>query len=79
MNLIGRAPARHCTFRASLHFGVWSVTKDGVFYGDYLTRSQAIHSACFGARAVEAVGGSARVLAAPKDEVIAHRHLDPDR
>lgn len=73
MNLISRAPPRSCVFRASEVSGVWSVTKDGVFYGDYMTRDQAIRGACYGARAVEAVGGSAQVLAAPGDQLVAHR------
>jgi hypothetical protein len=73
VNLIARGPSRDTTFRASLSSGVWSVTKNNVFYGDYLSRSQAIRSACYGARAVEATGGRARVLVLPGDEVIAHR------
>jgi hypothetical protein len=75
MNLIARGPSRDTTFRASLRSGVWSVTKNNIFYGDYLNRSQAIRSACYGARAVEATGGQARVLVLPGDEVIAHRDL----
>jgi hypothetical protein len=51
------------------------VTKNNVFYGDYLSRAQAIRSACYGARAVEATGGEARVLVLPGDELIAHRDL----
>jgi hypothetical protein len=46
---------RDTTFRALLRFGVWSVTRNNVFYGDYLDRDQAIRSACYGARAVEAL------------------------
>jgi hypothetical protein len=66
---------RDTTFRASLISGVWSVTKNNVFYGDYLDRTQAIRSACYGARAVEATGGQARVLLLPGDELIAHGDL----
>ncbi|HEV2530101.1 hypothetical protein [Phenylobacterium sp.] len=73
MTLIDRGPSRDTTFRTSLRAGVWSVTKNNVFYGDYLSHNQAIRSACYGARAVEATGGQARVLAG--DEVIAHRDL----
>lgn len=64
---------RDITFRAALRSGVWAVTKNNVFYGDYLDRTQAIRSACYGARAVEAAGGQARVLLLPGDELIAHR------
>ena len=75
MNLIARGPSRDTTFRATLRAGVWSVTRNNVFYGDYLNRSQAVRSACYGARAVEATGGQALVLVTPGDEVIAHRDL----
>lgn len=77
MNLPGRTPRPGVTFHATLRSGVWSVTKDHVFYGDYFSRGQAIASACYGARAVEAIGGEACVLA--DGEVIAHRDhvVDP--
>ena len=63
---------RDCTFRAALRSGVWSVTKDGAFYGDYLSRAEALRGACAGARAIEALGGTARVLAAPGDTLVPH-------
>lgn len=50
------------TFTAAERNGQWSVTCDGVFYGDYNTRQQAVASAEAGARAVESRGGAARVL-----------------
>jgi hypothetical protein len=74
MNLVARPPNRDTTFRTTLRSGMWAVTKNNVFYGDYFSHSQAIRSACYGARTVEATGGVARVLAG--EEVIAHR--DPD-
>lgn len=61
-----------CTFRAQFRSGVWSVTKDEAFYGDYLTRDQALQSARAGARAVESRGGSARVLVGSAGRVIPH-------
>jgi hypothetical protein len=70
---LARSPSRATTFRASLTDGLWSVTKNNVFYGDYFSRAQAIRSACNGARTVEASGGQARVLVLPNDELIAHR------
>ena len=73
MSLVGRGPSRDTTFRATQRGAVWAVTKNNAFYGDYLNRMQAIRSACHGARAVEATGGQALVLAAPGDEVIPHR------
>ena len=75
MNLIARAPSRSCTFRTGERSGVWFVTKDQVFYGDYLTRGQAVEAACFGARTVEAQGGSAQVLETPGDVVVPHQSL----
>jgi hypothetical protein len=72
MNAIGRGPSRETTFRAAMRGSAWTVTKNNVFYGDYFSRDQAIRSACFGARAVEATGGAVLVLAEPGDQVIAH-------
>lgn len=63
MNFADRAPRPGVTFRANQRDGIWSVTKDHAFYGDYFSREQAIASACYGARAVEALGGEARVMA----------------
>jgi hypothetical protein len=63
---------RDTTFRAELRFGFWSVTKNNIFYGDYLDRAEAIRGACYGARAVEAAGGRARVLLLPGDVLISH-------
>src|SRR2546427_522572 len=73
LNFIARSPKRSCRFRIDQRSGVWVVTKNDTFYGDYLSRGQAIESACFGARAVEAQGGSAEVLATPGDERVDHR------
>jgi hypothetical protein len=71
MNLPDRTARPSVTFRTTLSGGVWSVSKGGVFYGDYFSRDQAIASACNGARAVEAMGGTALVLAG--EQVIPHR------
>jgi hypothetical protein len=75
MNLLARGPSRDTTFHVSLNAGVWAVTKNKVFYGDYFSRAQAVRSACYGARTVEATGSQARVLVQPGDELIAHRDL----
>jgi hypothetical protein len=75
MNLIARAPPRSCTFRTGRRSGVWFVTRDDVFYGDYLTRGQAIESACYGARTIEAQGGTAVVLTMPGEVVVPHQTL----
>ena len=68
-----------CIFRTGQRTGVWFVTKDGAFYGDYLSRSQAIRSACLGALAVEARGGTAHVFASPGDVPIQHQIPAPRR
>ncbi|CAN7457509.1 hypothetical protein LJR225_003079 [Phenylobacterium sp. LjRoot225] len=73
MTLIPRGPTRTYTFRTGERSGVWYVNKNDVFYGDYLSRNQAIEAACFGARTVEAKGGSARVLSMPGDVPVAHQ------
>ena len=65
-------PTGCCTFRAHQRSGVWSVTKDEAFYGDYLTRDQALQSARAGARAVECRGGAARVLIGSAGQVVPH-------
>ena len=77
MNLIGVPLTRHCTFRTRQRGGVWSVTKDHVFYGDFLSRTEAVRSACSAARTVESLGGSASVLVGPSEAVV--RHQDPVR
>jgi hypothetical protein len=74
MSLVGRGPSRETAFQVRERAGVWAVTKNKVFYGDYHSREQAIRGACYGARTVEASGGEARVTVSPGDEVIPHRH-----
>lgn len=75
MNLISRGPPRTCVFRVSESSGVWEVTKNAAFYGDYMNRDQAVRGACYGARAVEATGGSAQVVVQPGDKPVDHRTL----
>jgi hypothetical protein len=60
------------TFRAVLRGEVWEVRRDSAFYGDYLSREQAIQGACLGARAVESRGGAACVLVDPGGKVVPH-------
>jgi hypothetical protein len=65
------------TFRAAVRSGIWSVTKNDRFYGDYLTRTNAVWAACDAARRIEAGGGSAQVLADPAQSVIPHSAPGP--
>jgi hypothetical protein len=64
--------ANFSTFTAAERHGVWSVTRDGSFYGDYNSRKQAVASAQAGARAVESRGGTACVLVSPGDQLVPH-------
>jgi len=73
MTLIARSGATSCTFRAGKRSDVWFVTKDHAFYGEYLTRGQALAAARLGAEAMEAQGGSAQVLEAPGDLPVIQR------
>jgi hypothetical protein len=66
--------SRSCTFRTRQNKGVWQVSRDGLFYGDYESQAQALAAACFGARAMEARGAPARVLNGRDEEVVPH-HL----
>jgi hypothetical protein len=75
VSLVGRGPSRDTTFQVALRGSLWAVTKNDAFYGDYFSQAQALRSACNGARAVEATGGEARVLAQPGHKLIAHRDL----
>jgi hypothetical protein len=51
------------TFRVRLRSGVWSVTKNDVFFGDYLTRAQAVEGARSAASKTDALlGGMGRVV-----------------
>lgn len=72
MKVLKRAAPRICTFRAGLRGGVWQVTRDYVFHGEYASREEAVEGACNAARSLEAAGGAARVLATPGDTLIPH-------
>ena len=73
MNALPESPHRLCTFRAVLRSGVWSVTRDDIFYGDYLARAEALRAACSAARAVEARGGTARVIDGRGEIIVGHQ------
>jgi len=61
-----------CTFRVSDVGGRWQVSRDAVFWGDFLSRGDAVRAACFGARKEELRGRSSRVLAPPADQLMSH-------
>jgi len=68
-----RYSSKHCTFRACLRGGVWQVTRDYVFFGDFESRAAAIEGAIQAAVAYEATGGRARVLGPPGETLIPHQ------
>lgn len=72
MIVVARGAPRSCVFQLSQRSGVWSVSRDTAFYGDYLSRAEATDAACAAARTVETLGGEARV-SAPSGEAIDHR------
>jgi hypothetical protein len=78
LKALKRAAPRICTFRAGLRGGVWQVTRDYVFHGEYASREEAAEGACNAARLLEAAGGAARVLATPGDTLIPH-HAPPSK
>ena len=49
-------------FQGSLSAGIWYVTKDGAFYGDYRHRKAALDAVNAAVRTIEASGGSARAF-----------------
>jgi hypothetical protein len=61
-----------CTFRVFQKFDVWQVTRDEAFYGEFLTRGDAVRAACFGARAQDRHGRNSQVLMKPGDMRVAH-------
>lgn len=75
MIVIGRGAPQSSVFRVSRRSGVWSVTRDHAFYGDYLTRGDAVAAASAAACAVETLGGQAQVQSAPSGEVIRHHEV----
>jgi hypothetical protein len=51
--------------RTARRHGVWHVTRDGVFLGDYLKEDPARAAAATAAREVERLGGRAEVVFGP--------------
>lgn len=69
MNAVGHGRTAR-TFRVSEQGSQWRVSRDGVLYGDFLTRGDAVRAACFGARTQDRQGRPAQVVAAPGDQRI---------
>lgn len=58
-------PADAVIIHSARAHGVWHVTRDGAFLGDYLTEAPARAAAADAARDVERLGGRAEVLFGP--------------
>jgi hypothetical protein len=74
--VVGVSAGRTARFAVSCRSGVWMVTRNEAFYGDYLSRDQATRSACLAARSHEAAGGSASVHSLADGALIPHQHAD---
>jgi hypothetical protein len=66
------APPHSLVFHITLGSSVWHVSRNGAFYGDYLSRGNAIRAACAGARDEERRGGVARVFEPPGTVALPH-------
>jgi hypothetical protein len=72
LNILGYSASPERIFRVRLCSTVWTVTCNDAFYGDYLTRAEALAGACAAACAVDGLGGAARVIVEPGGKVIAY-------
>lgn len=59
---VGRERSAEIVFLIAANAGVWTVTKDGVFYGDYLKEEHAEASAQCAVAAILGKGGRAKAL-----------------
>lgn len=49
-------------FVVTLRHGIWRITKDGVFYGDYRTKAHAIEGAEAARKALKQAGRTAKIV-----------------
>ena len=71
MNEVLRGPIRS-TFKVAPHGETWRVLLNGLVYGDFETRGDAVRGACMGARAADAKGFKAEVVAGPGNGPFPH-------
>ena len=71
MRPLESAPPRG-VFRVTLRTGIWNVSRNDVFFGDYRTRGNAVRAAYAAARAEEGRGGMAQVFAPPGTLALPH-------
>jgi hypothetical protein len=71
MRQLDRMPQNQI-FRVTLGSGVWHVSQNGTFFGDYLNRGDAIRAACAAARGEEGRGRAAQVFEAPGAVALPH-------
>ncbi len=59
-------------FRIALRSGIWNVSRNDVFFGDYRTRGNAVRAACEAARIEEGRGRLAQVFEPPGRVALPH-------
>ena len=64
-------------FRVTLGSGVWHVRRNDVFFGDYLTRDNAVLAAYAAARTEEGRGRTAQVFEPPGAVALPHHEAYP--
>jgi len=52
----------------TLRRGIWRITKDGVFYGDYRSKGHATEGAETAATALKRVGRAVKIVVVPNPE-----------
>jgi hypothetical protein len=57
-----RAAALQSTFMLTLHHGIWHVTLDGLFFGDYRTKANAVAGIGESQRALSATGRFVKIV-----------------
>ena len=62
VQLMSRALAQSATFSVAQHHGIWRVTLDGVFFGDYRSKQNALEGLRDKSTALEKVGAAVKVL-----------------
>jgi hypothetical protein len=55
-------------FLITLRHGIWRITKDGVFFGDYRSKNIAEESAETAAIALRRIGRAVKIVTLPKEQ-----------
>jgi hypothetical protein len=65
-------------FRVTLRTGIWNVSRNDVFFGDYRTRGDAVRAAYAAARTEAGRGRLAQVFAPPGKVALSHHEPHRD-